>query len=172
VIENDASQVKSQPETSKNPPLKRKQLAFCREYIKDWNGTQAAIRAGYSKDTANEQASQLLAKLSIRKEIDSMVSKIMDDEKAEIKARVIEELRKIGFNDAERDDIYNKDGELVAVSRRDRIKSLELLGKYGALFTERIAVTDNNGGPFGVLLLSREEAQARLNELRAKQDAE
>ena len=119
-------------------PLTRKQRAFCREYVKDWNGTQAAIRAGYSPDTANEQAAQLLAKLSIRQEVDATIAKLMDDEKAEIKSRVVEELRKIGFNDAERDEVYNKEGELVAVSRRDRIKALELLGKYGALFTEKV----------------------------------
>ena len=41
--------------------LTAKQAAFCREYIVDCNGTQAAIRAGYSERTANEQASQMMA---------------------------------------------------------------------------------------------------------------
>lgn len=41
--------------------LTAKQASFCREYIVDCNGTQAAIRAGYSERTANEQASQMLA---------------------------------------------------------------------------------------------------------------
>lgn len=50
-------------------PLNPKQLAFCREYVIDSNGTQAAIRAGYSPRTANEQASQLLAKLNIQQEV-------------------------------------------------------------------------------------------------------
>ena len=45
--------------------LTPKQERFCQEYIKDLNGRQAAIRAGYSEKTANEQASQLLAKLHI-----------------------------------------------------------------------------------------------------------
>jgi phage terminase small subunit len=47
--------------------LTPKQLAFCQEYVVDKNGTQAAIRAGYSENSANEQAAQLLAKLSIKK---------------------------------------------------------------------------------------------------------
>jgi len=34
--------------------------AFCQEYIIDFNGAQAAIRAGYSKKTARTQASKLL----------------------------------------------------------------------------------------------------------------
>lgn len=40
-----------------------------------------------------------------------------------------------------------------------------------ALEGSKVSITNNDGGPFGVLLLSREEAQARLDELRAKQDA-
>jgi hypothetical protein len=40
-----------------------------------------------------------------------------------------------------------------------------------ALEGSKVAITNQDGGPFGVLLLSREEAQARLDELRAKQDA-
>lgn len=42
-----------------------KQVKFCDEYLIDTNATQAAIRAGYSKKTANEQGAQNLAKLSI-----------------------------------------------------------------------------------------------------------
>jgi phage terminase small subunit len=46
--------------------LTPKQTKFCEEYLIDFNGTQAAIRAGYSSKTAHEQAAQLLAKLSIQ----------------------------------------------------------------------------------------------------------
>ena len=46
-----------------------KQERFCEEYMIDLNATQAAIRAGYSPKTANEQGSQLLAKLSIQNRI-------------------------------------------------------------------------------------------------------
>lgn len=53
--------------------LTAKQLAFVREFPIDCNGTQAAIRAGYSPKTANEQAAQLLAKLSIREAIDGQI---------------------------------------------------------------------------------------------------
>jgi phage terminase small subunit len=41
------------------------------EFPLDCNVTKAAIRAGYSPKTANEQAAQLLAKLSIREAIDA-----------------------------------------------------------------------------------------------------
>jgi phage terminase small subunit len=50
--------------------LTHKQQRFIAEYPIDCNGTQAAIRAGYSPKTANEQAAQLLAKVSVREAID------------------------------------------------------------------------------------------------------
>lgn len=43
-----------------------KQAAFVREYMIDGNATQAAIRAGYSERTAQEQSSRLLSKAMIR----------------------------------------------------------------------------------------------------------
>ena len=49
--------------------LTDKQEMFCKEYLIDLNATQAAIRAGYSKKTANEQGSQNLVKLSIQNRI-------------------------------------------------------------------------------------------------------
>ena len=49
--------------------LTDKQEMFCKEYIIDLNATQAAIRAGYSEKTANEQGCQNLAKLNIQERI-------------------------------------------------------------------------------------------------------
>lgn len=46
--------------------LTDKQELFAREYLKDLNATQAAIRAGYSEKTANEQASRLLANVNVQ----------------------------------------------------------------------------------------------------------
>lgn len=47
--------------------LTPKQLAFCLEYLKDFNGTQAAIRAGYSPKTAHVIAHENLRKPKIIK---------------------------------------------------------------------------------------------------------
>tara|TARA_R110002051_G_scaffold212225_1_gene277411 strand:+ start:40 stop:594 length:555 start_codon:yes stop_codon:yes gene_type:complete len=46
----------------KIPKLYPKQKRFAEEYIKDLNGTEAAIRAGYSKRTAEQIAYQILQK--------------------------------------------------------------------------------------------------------------
>lgn len=80
--------------------LNPKQKAFCEEYLIDLNGTQSAVRAGYSKKTANEQASQLLAKLNIQE----YVQELMDarSKRTEITAdAVLQELAKMGFSNME-----------------------------------------------------------------------
>lgn len=46
-------------------PLTPKQQCFVDEYLIDLNATQAAIRAGYSARTANEQGARLLANASV-----------------------------------------------------------------------------------------------------------
>lgn len=54
--------------------LTAKQEMFCREYLVDLNATQAAIRAGYSVDSANVQGSQNLAKASIQERVAELMS--------------------------------------------------------------------------------------------------
>ncbi|MDY3551419.1 terminase small subunit [Gemmata sp. JC717] len=49
--------------------LTPKQEKFVQEYLIDLNATQAAIRAGYSEKTANEQGSRLLANVSVSQAI-------------------------------------------------------------------------------------------------------
>ena len=49
--------------------LNDRQTRFIDEYLIDLNGTQAAIRAGYSAKTANEQASRLLANVSVQAQL-------------------------------------------------------------------------------------------------------
>lgn len=50
------------------------QEVFVREYMVDWNGTKAAIRAGYSPKSASEIAYQLLQKTSVRDAIQALAS--------------------------------------------------------------------------------------------------
>lgn len=48
-----------------NNQLTDRQEKFCREYIIDYNATQAAIRAGYSEKTAKQIGQQNLTKLDL-----------------------------------------------------------------------------------------------------------
>lgn len=45
------------------------QELFVLEYLKDLNATQAAARAGYAENSANEQGARLLANASIKKRV-------------------------------------------------------------------------------------------------------
>lgn len=67
------AKAESQPATPTptDTVLTDKQQRFVDEYMVDMNATQAAIRAGYSPHTANEQGSQLLAKLSIQRALNA-----------------------------------------------------------------------------------------------------
>ena len=53
--------------------LNEKQKQFCNEYLIDFNGTQAAIRAGYSKNSANRIASENLSKLDIQQYLKELI---------------------------------------------------------------------------------------------------
>lgn len=52
--------------------LTAKQARFCEEYLIDLNATQAAIRAGYSPDTARSIASEMLTKPDIQARVSEM----------------------------------------------------------------------------------------------------
>ena len=104
-----------------------KQKMFCREYIIDWNGTQAAIRSGYSKKTAYAQASDLLRKPNIKAYLDKLKANI--EETLNISAlRNVQELMKIAFSDAsDLRESYQKlkDFEKLPESVKASIESIE-----------------------------------------------
>lgn len=78
--------------------LTAKQKRFCEEYLIDLNGTQAAIRAGYSQNTSNEQAARLLANVSVQEYVTDLINK--RSERTEITAdMVLKELWSIANED-------------------------------------------------------------------------
>lgn len=93
--------------------LTAKQRNFCKQYVIDFNGTQAAVRAGYSKKTAKEQATRLLTNVYAREYISELTSK--QDERTQItKDQLVAELAKIAFFDIRK--IYTVDGGLKNVN--------------------------------------------------------
>jgi hypothetical protein len=55
-----------------------KQAAFVREYLIDRNATQAAIRAGYSADTAKQQGSRLLTNVDVQRAVEVREQRIQE----------------------------------------------------------------------------------------------
>jgi len=87
----------------KKRKLTPKQKRFVSEYLKDLNGTQAAIRAGYSNsgpNRASEMGCQLLKKTQVKAEIEKRLAKW--EEKTQItQERILKELEIVGFSDLE-----------------------------------------------------------------------
>lgn len=82
----------------KLPKLKARQEAFCQEYLKDFNGTQAAIRAGYSDKTARVIATENLLKPAIYARIEGLKREKLDDNIATAR-QVLEELTLLATTD-------------------------------------------------------------------------
>lgn len=56
--------------------ITEKQKKFCETYVSNnFNGTQAAIAAGYSKNSSRSMGSQLLTKLNVQKYIEKLKEK-------------------------------------------------------------------------------------------------
>lgn len=93
-------------------PLTGKQPLFVAEYLIDFNGTQAAIRAGYSKRTAKDISAENLSKPNIQKAINEAMTERINRTKADADY-VLERLVSIDKMDVL--DILNHDGSLKSV---------------------------------------------------------
>ena len=90
-------------------PLTPKQRKFISEYLIDRNATQAAIRAGYSKKTADVQGPRLLGKVRKTKFFQNKIKK--QEERTEITAdRILKELWRLGTVDIRQ--AFKPDGTL------------------------------------------------------------
>jgi phage terminase small subunit len=65
--------------------LTDKQLRFVLEYMIDNNGTQAAIRAGYSPNTAESQACRLLRNAKVRAEVEKRKQRVAESLEIDLK---------------------------------------------------------------------------------------
>jgi phage terminase small subunit len=100
------------------PPLTPKQRRFVEEYLLDMNATQAAIRAGYSQKTANEQGAQLLGKAHVQGAIDA--AKIKRSEQTGIDADWMLQ-RLVAEAEADLADLYNDNNNLKPVEEWPKI---------------------------------------------------
>ncbi len=121
-----------------------KQQRFADEYLIDCNATQAAIRAGYARNSANEQGARLLAKASVREYIDARLAEIHSEKIAD-STEVLEYLTAV-MRGEHTEETLCLDGDgtqrkiSIDVSAKDRIKAAELIGKRYGLFKENVDV--------------------------------
>lgn len=126
----------------KTSALTPRQLVFCQEYLKDLNGTQAAIRAGYSKRSAEVTASRMLSKAMISEFIKAANDKRL--EKVELKADVVlQELLNIARVDISLafDDFGNiLPIKLMPENVRRAIAGIEVFEEYAGTGENRINI--------------------------------
>ncbi|MEG3013111.1 MAG: terminase small subunit [Cetobacterium sp.] len=96
--------------------LTEKQRMFCVNYIKSFNATQSAIKAGYSKDTAMEQGCRLLRNVKVKEYLNELKEFYAQDDYLETK-RILERHKQIAFADLR--DYIDKDGGLKDLSDVD-----------------------------------------------------
>ena len=107
---------------AKNPPVRVsagltvKQRLFVAEYLKDRNGTQAAIRAGYSPKTAGSQAFDLLQKPEVQAQIEQFVAKAEEKVGLSIE-RTLREVARLAYFDPRK--LLNDDGSPKPITELD-----------------------------------------------------
>ncbi len=146
--------------------LTKKQKTFVEEYLIDLNATQAAIRAGYSVDTAAVIGCENLMKPNIQQEIAKAMAerskrtgvnqdrvvlelarlafvKMTDivDDKGKIKDTATEDdlscIEGIKYKHSDTDSGYSVECEVKIGSK---LKALELLGKHLGMWNDKIDV--------------------------------
>lgn len=117
--------------------LTLKQQRFVDEYIISGNATQAAIKAGYSKKTANRIATENLSKPVIKTAIDKRNAEIQSEKTMDMQ-EVMELLASIARGETTEETVTNK-GDVIETATRnsDKLKALELIGKRFGAWTDK-----------------------------------
>ena len=147
---------------------------FISEYLKDLNGTRAAMRAGYARSGARALASKMLSNVVVARAIRDAHEEILKENHVTV-ARIVRELALIAFFDPA--SILDGSGHLLPVSslspevrrglpafeflesgdgprkfarfRLDgKLAALIALGKHMAIFSDRIGEDPTDLPPF------------------------
>lgn len=111
-----------------NQDLTQRQLKFVLEYVKTGNSRKSALEAGYSPANADSQGSHLLRNPKVKAKIDELTNDMV--ERASVDHDfVIGNLVEIAQTKSE--------------STANRIKALELLGKYMSMFNDKQTIEQN-----------------------------
>lgn len=109
--------------------LTERQKRFADEYLIDLNATQAAVRAGYSVNTAEQTASRLLTYVKIQDYIQRRMKE--RQKRTEItQDMIIDELKKIGFADVNIDTMKPSD-KIKALGLMARMLGIDRPEAYG-----------------------------------------
>lgn len=133
--------------------LSARQRRFCDEYLIDLNGTQAVIRAGYSKTGANSTAVRLLANPTIKKYIEQQLNQ-KHKETIASQDEVLEYLTSV-MRRQQKEHIVSMNGAITEIPNtvRDANKACEMLCRRYALFNDKV----NFDGAIPVIIKGEDE---------------
>ena len=158
---------------NKKQEISDKQKRFVHEWLKDHNATQAAIRAGYSKNGATVQGARLLANAKVLEykeklladikkptiatieEILEYYTKVMRREETESVVVTIKEKKSAWVlneetGKREKRTIETETPKVVEIPTKvsDANKAAEMLGKNYGIWTEKVDMTANQSITF------------------------
>lgn len=158
--------------------LTDKQELFAREYLKDLNATQAAIRAGYSEKTARSVGSENLTKPDIQEYIAQLnqerLSRVQVDadyvlrQAVKLHERCMQEVEPI--TDRRGEEITDEQGrKIYGFDAKGAAAALKLVGDHINVqaFKQQTSteITGANGGPVRYADMSEELLEEKLKEL-------
>ena len=116
------------------------QRLFCEHYLSNgYNGTQAALSAGYSKNCPDVQAVENLAKPSIKKYIGNRMKEVLEKAGAGIEWRVdmLKKTAEASFNgEAHKEGVVNPAGVINAVAELNKMEGTYAAEKHAVLVEE------------------------------------
>lgn len=145
--------------------LSAKHERFCQEYVIDYNGTQAAIRAGYAEASAKQQAYRMLQ----REDINSRVRELQSEQVKRLAVSqdyVVLQMLETYQCCREAHPVMEWDydaGEMVETGKyqfdsKGALKALEMIGKHLGMFDKKSAQPHNeNSNLLDVLVAGTEE---------------
>ncbi len=152
-------------------PLTKLQERFLAEYLVDLNGTQAAIRAGYSEASAASTASDLLKKPEIREAVRMATATSLERAGVTLD-RVVVELARIGFanirdvvqwkGDVLSQIIDEEDPEIVHLTH---INDVVLVNSEDLPASITAAIAEISRGPVGALKVKMHPKRQALGDL-------
>lgn len=125
--------------------LSPKQDRFCKEYLVDFNATQAAIRAGYSQKTAYSIGQENLKK----PEVQARIAELVAEKESALICSADEALQLVSeiARGQTTDEVFRMTAEggqvhdVLQSSTKDRLKALEIIMKVNGMFEKNVNLT-------------------------------
>ncbi len=141
--------------------LTAKQQRFVDEYLIDLNATQAAIRAGYSPKTADQQASRLLTNVKVRQYLAQRQGE-RSERTAITQDMVLRELAKIGFSDIRKVVRWGETMVRMVDAEEEGVE--DMVPYHGLALIDSTEIDDDTAGAIAEVSQGKEGLKVKLHD--------